>query len=79
MSITDIFPSWWDFVILGICWVTMIIMVDRDQARELAAKVGTEIGCYSGGEWMEEVDHHQHFCVFSILDQLIAEIFILCI
>ena len=25
--INDIFPPWWDFVMWGICWVTMIIMV----------------------------------------------------
>ena len=25
--ITDIFPPWWDFVMVGICWVTMTIML----------------------------------------------------
>ena len=24
--ITDIFPPWWDFVMVGICWVTIMIM-----------------------------------------------------
>ena len=25
--ITDISPPWWDFVMVGICWVSMVIMV----------------------------------------------------
>ena len=27
MSIIDIFPPWWDFVMVGICWVTMMMMM----------------------------------------------------
>ena len=28
--ITDIFPPWWDFVMVGICWVTIIIIVYKN-------------------------------------------------
>ena len=30
--ITDIFPPWWDFVMVGICWVTMMMMMNMWQS-----------------------------------------------
>ena len=48
--------------------MTTIIMLGRDQARELAARLSTELGCYSGGEWTEEVllHHHHHHRNFML-------------
>jgi len=38
--------------ITGISWGAPI---SRELAREISATVGTELGCYSGGDWMDEV------------------------
>ena len=37
--ITDIFPPWWDFVMVGICWVTTIISIKHDHHHQQSIKV----------------------------------------
>jgi len=40
--------------ITGISWGAPI---SREQAKELTTKLGTELGCYYGGEWADEVEN----------------------
>ena len=45
MSITDIFPPWWDFITVGMCWVTMmttmkIVMMTMKRSRKEPFSLG---------------------------------------
>ena len=48
------------FIIMVTIMVIILIMVFREQAKELAALLGAELNCYTGGEWLDEVCHHHH-------------------
>ena len=49
-------------MIVIICILILIVItmeaLDRELAREISAKITTELGCYSGGAWVDEVPHH---------------------